>query len=219
MNFGTKSSRFIKKGFDSELVYHDKYLKTKIKSRGGKINTNFHDDNGPKEGSQYICLLVILIVSVFRMGKNYYPQVFLEECKYIVKEKKIPEYIIKSIEISSDKYDKEDSDEENSNEQNSDEENHIIMYFCNFFLMKNSFPLINAQKSLICMHYVLCKLLPLLKYTLIYTFNYALNYAVSSLGYSYKSRCLLTLDTWHGLEKNYQGTRKILMTLEQFSLD
>ena len=42
---------------------------------------------------------------------------FLEECKYVVKKKKIPKYIIDDIEISSD------SDEENSNEENSDEEN------------------------------------------------------------------------------------------------
>ena len=27
------------------------------------------------------------------MGKNYYPQVFLEECKYIVKEKKVTRHI------------------------------------------------------------------------------------------------------------------------------
>ena len=42
---------------------------------------------------------------------------FFEECKYVVKKKKIPKYIIDDIEISSD------SDEENSNEENSDEEN------------------------------------------------------------------------------------------------
>ena len=37
---------------------------------------------------------MILIGSVFRTGKNHYPQVFLEECKHVVKEKKIPKYII-----------------------------------------------------------------------------------------------------------------------------
>ena len=45
------------------------------------------------------------------MGKSYYRQVFLEECKYVVKEKK---YIIDDIEISSDS-DRENSDEENQN--------------------------------------------------------------------------------------------------------
>ena len=35
---------------------------------------------------------------------------FLEECKYVVKEKKIPKYIIDDIEISSDSH-KENSDE------------------------------------------------------------------------------------------------------------
>ena len=41
----------------------------------------------PKESSQCICLSVTLIDSVFRTGNNYYPPVFLEECKYVVKEK------------------------------------------------------------------------------------------------------------------------------------
>ena len=35
-----------------------------------------------------LCVSVILIDSVYKKDKNYYPQVFLEECKYVVKEKK-----------------------------------------------------------------------------------------------------------------------------------
>ena len=66
-----------------------KNLKAKIKSYNGKININFHNNKIPKEGSQFICLSVILIDSVFRTGKNYYSQVFLGECKYVSKEKKI----------------------------------------------------------------------------------------------------------------------------------
>ena len=46
----------------------------------------------------------------------FYPPVLLEEYKYVVKEKKIPEYI--TVEISSDDSDEENSDEENSNEEN-----------------------------------------------------------------------------------------------------
>ena len=61
---------------------------------------------------------VILIDSVFRTGKNYYLQVFLEECKYIVKEKEMPEYISDGRKISYDDSDREDSNEENSNEEN-----------------------------------------------------------------------------------------------------
>ena len=60
--------------------------------------------------------------SVFRAGENYYLQVFLEECKYVIKGKKIPKYIIDNTEISSDT-DRENSDEENSDEKNSSEEN------------------------------------------------------------------------------------------------
>ena len=52
---------------------------------------------------------------------------FLEECKYVVKQKKIPKYIIHDIEISSDSdrenFEEENSDENNSNEENSNERN------------------------------------------------------------------------------------------------
>ena len=41
---------------------------------------------------------------------------FLEECKYVVKEKKIPKYIIDNIEVFSDS-DRENSDKENSSEK------------------------------------------------------------------------------------------------------
>ena len=31
--------------------------------------------------------------SVYRKDTNYYPQVFLEECKYVIKEKKKPKFV------------------------------------------------------------------------------------------------------------------------------
>ena len=61
----------IKKEFDSEPVYNEKYLKAKIKSYNAKISTYFHNNKMSKEGSQFICLSVILIDSVFRTRKNY----------------------------------------------------------------------------------------------------------------------------------------------------
>ena len=90
----------VKEGFDSEPMYNEKYLKTKGNSYDGKINTNF--DGGAKQGSHCVCLLVIVIDFVFKMFKNYYPQLFLEVFKYIVKENKISKFINKETEISSD---------------------------------------------------------------------------------------------------------------------
>ena len=87
-----KVKNTIKKEFDSEPVYNEKYVKAKVKSYNGKISTSFYKNKIPKEGSQFICLSVILIDSVFRTGKSYYLQMFLEECKYIVKEEKMPVY-------------------------------------------------------------------------------------------------------------------------------
>ena len=83
-----KVSNIIKKEFDSNPVYNENYIKTKIKSYNGKINTNFHNNKITKEGCQCICLSVILIDSVYKKKKNYYPQVILEECKYVAKKKR-----------------------------------------------------------------------------------------------------------------------------------
>ena len=44
----------LKKEFDSEPVYNEKYLKAKIKLYNGKISINFRDNKIPKEGSQYM---------------------------------------------------------------------------------------------------------------------------------------------------------------------
>ena len=117
-----KFKNTIDKEFGSDPVYKEKYLKAKIKSYNRKINTNFHNNKIPKEGFQYICFSVILIDSAFRTGNNYYPQVFLEEWKYVVKERKMSKYIIDDVEISSD------SDKENSDEETSDEGNPIFFY-------------------------------------------------------------------------------------------
>ena len=75
----------IKKEFDSKSICNEKHLKSKIKSYNGKSNTNSHN-NKISKSCQCICLLVILIDSVYRKDKDCYPQVFLEECKYVAKD-------------------------------------------------------------------------------------------------------------------------------------
>ena len=49
MKFG-KFKNIMKKEFDSEPSYNEKYLKAKINSYNGKINENFHNDKIPTEG-------------------------------------------------------------------------------------------------------------------------------------------------------------------------
>ena len=75
----------VKKEFDSEPVYNKIFLKTKIKSYGDGA-TDFHDKELSKAGSNYTCLAVITIDSALKKDENYYPQVFLKECKYTEKE-------------------------------------------------------------------------------------------------------------------------------------
>ena len=59
-----------------------------------------------------------MIDSVYRKIKDYYPPVFSEECKYVVKEKRRLSLSLTILLVSSNDSDKENSDEENSNEEN-----------------------------------------------------------------------------------------------------
>ena len=61
----------------------------------------------PKESSHCICLSVILVDCVFKIGKIYYSQVFLEKCKYIIKEEKVSRFIGDDLKFFSDYFDEE----------------------------------------------------------------------------------------------------------------
>ena len=74
-------NNLIGKEVDSEPVYghHDKYIKTKIKSYGDKVNKNFQGKKVPKENASYKCLSLIMLDSVIKVNKKYHPQTFLED--------------------------------------------------------------------------------------------------------------------------------------------
>ena len=71
--------------FESKPVYgnDDKYIKTKIKIYVNNMITNFHNKKMPKEKSPCKCLSIVMLDSVISANKKYYPQTFLEECKYV----------------------------------------------------------------------------------------------------------------------------------------
>ena len=73
--------------FDSELVYGDvdKYIKTKIKIYGDRVNINFQGQKVPTENASYKCISLIMLDSVIRVNKKYYPQTLLKICANICK--------------------------------------------------------------------------------------------------------------------------------------
>ena len=73
--------------FDSKPVYgdNDEYIKTKMKIYGGNVNINFQRKKMPKEKPSCKSLSIIMLDSVVKAKKRYYPQTLLEECKYELK--------------------------------------------------------------------------------------------------------------------------------------
>ena len=91
--------------FNSQTNYRDdddKYIKTKIKTDTDIIITNFHNEKIPKEKVPFKCLSLIMLYSVIESDKKYYPQTFLEECKYVQEKIKFENYIDEELDSDSD---------------------------------------------------------------------------------------------------------------------
>ena len=78
--------------------------------------TNFHDNKMPKEKAPCKCLSIIMLDSAIKANKKYYPQTFLEECKYIQEKIKTENYIDEDLE-------KSESDSDSNDETESDIDN------------------------------------------------------------------------------------------------
>ena len=107
-------SNLLSTRFDGEPIYgdKDKYIKTKIKLYGDKIDTNFQSKKIPKENATYKCLSLIMLDSPIRANKKYYPQTLLAECKHEIKKNKMENLINNDLDPSSS----DDSESESDND-------------------------------------------------------------------------------------------------------
>ena len=114
-----KTKKLMSIDFESKPVYgnDDKYIKTKIKIYAGSVITNFHNKKVSKEKTPCKCLSIIMLDSVIKANKKYYPQTLLEECKDT--QEKI-NYIDDNLE-ESDSNDETKSDNDNDGEDGEDE--------------------------------------------------------------------------------------------------
>ena len=88
--------------FHIEPVHEYKYLKTKVREYDGVVKTNCLGNGVPKENMHYTCIACITIDSVMKMNKKYFPQVYLEECKYKIKKIQMPRFINAELESDSE---------------------------------------------------------------------------------------------------------------------
>ena len=90
-------------------------IKTKIKIYNNITNTNFQGNKIREDNKYCTCLSVILLDSVVKIDNDYYPQIFLEECKYAVKKKKIMNAINVALNL-----DESDNNDDKSNKSDED---------------------------------------------------------------------------------------------------
>ena len=101
--------------FDSDPVYNNKYINTKIRSYNNDIMTNVYDiDNKnnklPEKNKPYRwCMSLISLDSIIKINKKYYPQTLLGECVYKLINRKV-ENIITNINLDSSSESDNESD-------------------------------------------------------------------------------------------------------------
>ena len=120
-----KVEKLLKIEFDSKPVYgdDDKYIKTKVKAYAGSMTTNFQGKKMPKEKAPSKCLSIIMLDSLIKAKKKYYPQTLLEECKYEQERIKIENLPDDDLEKSES--DKSDSETESDIDNDESEENFV----------------------------------------------------------------------------------------------
>ena len=116
-----KISNIMNIDFDSEPIYghNDKYTKTKIKMYEHRVITNFQGKKVPKENASYKCLSLIMLDSIIRVNKKYNPQIFLQECKYVIRKNKMENFVNNDLDLKSS----DESDNETDNESHSETDN------------------------------------------------------------------------------------------------
>ena len=83
-------------------------MRTKVKTFNGVVNTIFWSNKIPKEEIHYTYIAGICIDSVMKMNKKNYPQVYLQECRYEIKKKKMVKFI--DAELDLDDFDDSNSE-------------------------------------------------------------------------------------------------------------
>ena len=82
-------------------MYNDKYIKTKRKIYNDKVYASFQDNKAPKDNEHWACLSVILLDSIYvNSNKEYYQQIFLEESKYAIKDRKTVNTINEDLNLN-----------------------------------------------------------------------------------------------------------------------
>ena len=118
-----KVEKLLKIKFNSEPVYgdNDQYIKTKIKIYAGNVITNFQGKKMIKEKAPCKCLLIIMVDSVIKAQKKYYPQTLLEECKYEQERIKMENL----IDDDQEKSESDESDSDSNDEAESDKDDSV----------------------------------------------------------------------------------------------
>ena len=85
--------KLLKVKFTVGPVRDDKYIIAKLKIFNGTNRTTFTNDTIPFEKNHYTYIPAIYIDSILKINnKITYPQVYLEQCKYKLKKKKVCEF-------------------------------------------------------------------------------------------------------------------------------
>ena len=87
------------------------------------MQTDFQKKGVPRKNVPCNCLFVIMLESVSKIGKKYYHQTFLEECKYEIKKNKTERFINDDSDPDSSDESDNESDNEESNRYDNKESN------------------------------------------------------------------------------------------------
>ena len=86
----------------SDPIYDGSYIKAKFKTFSEVIKALFDGGEIPKERVEYVYIPCISFDSLLKVDRKYYPQVYLEQCKYKIKKREMKNLIDYEIHLGFD---------------------------------------------------------------------------------------------------------------------
>ena len=79
--------------------FDDRYIKTKIRTDGDKVYSNFHNVNVPRDGVECESFDSLLVYD-----NKFYLQVYLDNCAYKIVDKQMTDYLGDNLFETNDDY-------------------------------------------------------------------------------------------------------------------
>ena len=83
-------------------VYDDRYIKTKLRTYGDRVYSDFRDSNVPEDGVECKSFTIISIDFLLVYDEKFFQKIYLDNCSYKIMDKQMTDYLDNNLFETAD---------------------------------------------------------------------------------------------------------------------